>query len=195
MFVCDVDGNAYLLGKKQAKTLATQNWHTVHFIYNGTNYAVYADDVLLGEFTEFTPDATNMRIGVYAYTKPTNGNGILAVDEVYAYQSVYEPSVVETDVITISASSANKNVTASATFSDTYATGDYRFYLATYDAQRRKLIGITSVDIDAAGYKELKVTFDTTDAFSAVDYAKAFVWAKDNFEPTGVKALLGSEPQ
>ena len=186
------------LGYVENATLTTLEWHKVAFTYNGTQYSLYVDEKLIGTFDAFKSDITGtetMKIGVYSGTIKESNAAIVAVDEIYAYQSVYEPPVVETDVITIGASASAKTVTASATFSDTYATGEYRFYLAAYDAQRNKLIGITGLDIDAAGYKELKVTFNTSNDFSAVDYAKAFVWAKDNFAPTGVKALLGSEPQ
>jgi len=202
--------NAFNTTDSTAATAAPETWHKVLVNYDGANYRVYLNGVLLKNpdgTSAFAPASTisNLIIGFYgAMALPNTDSGAsgdvrLYVDNVYAYAKAYDPDgnpLVEEDVITISASASAATVTASVTLSDTYATGDYCFWLATYDSNNGKeLIGVTSVDITEAGFYDLKVTFKDTDAFSAVDYAKAFVWDKNTLEPTAVKALLGSEPQ
>jgi len=190
-----------------AATAAPETWHKVLVNYDGASYRVYLNGVLLKDKDDksaFAPAATisNLIIGFYgAMALPSTGDDLdrLYVDNVYAYAKAYDPdgkSLIEEDVIAISASASAATVNATVTLSDTYATGDYRFWLATYNSQGGKeLIGITSVDITEAGFYDLKVTFKDTDAFSNVDYAKAFVLNKNTLKPTGVKALLGNEPQ
>ena len=53
----------------------------------------------------------------------------------------------------------------------------------------------SSLPLGACASDVIKVTFETTNAFSNVDYAKAFVWNKTNLKSTGVKTLLGNEPK
>ena len=189
-----------------AATAAPETWHKVLVNYDGASYRVYLNGVLLknADGNAFAPASTisNLIIGFYGeIALPSTGSASerLYVDNVYAYEGAYDPdgnNLIEEDVIAISASASAATVNASVTLSDNYATGDYCFWLATYNSQGGKeLIGITSVDITEAGFYDLKVTFKDTDAFSNVDYAKAFVLNKNNLKPTAVKALLGSEPQ
>ena len=203
VFLTTETGSTYLNGAVCPGAIASFNdWNKVLFNYDGANYGVYLNGNLLnsGRFS-LDESAAELNVGVYSQKLPA-GSGYpeyMYIDEVYVYEGAYKPDgteelVVEKDVISIGVDVPS--VTASVTLSDTYATGEYRFYLATYDSYNGKeLIGIASVDITEAGFYDLKVTFKDSDAFSAVDYAKAFVWDKNTLKPTAVKALLGSEPQ
>ena len=81
--------------------LPASKWHTVIFTYDVNRYSVYVDGSLAGTLDALKADLVDtqmMRIGVYSGSKPTAGNGILAVDEVYAYQSAYVPESSEDPV-------------------------------------------------------------------------------------------------
>ena len=87
-------GSVYLNGSVVSNVTAPfEAWNTVLFNYDGTQYGVYLNGILLGD--KFTLDAigVNFRIG----TAEQNFSGLdytqLCFDEIYAYEGAYEPEV------------------------------------------------------------------------------------------------------
>jgi len=197
------DGSAF---KSVSTTIDADKWHTVVFSYSKTTgmYSLYVDDICIATFnrTKTMADPTTIRIGTFLNSEPVEDDGgYIAVDNVYVYQDEYNPDIVlkePEDVITITANAEAATVSASVNISDKYATatGDYCLWLATYDTTdgNNQLIGITCAVITDAGYQDLVITFEDSNAFSNVDYAQAFIWDKD-YKPTGVYELLGTKPQ
>jgi len=200
-----------------AAAAAAANWHKVLVNFDGSNYRVYLNGVLLkdkDDASAFAPASTisNLIIGFYGdIANPDTGDDLdrLYVDSVYAYAGAYDPDgnsveteepeeseepEVEYDVITITPSASNRRITASVTLSDKYATG-YQLWLVCCNSNG-DLNLIKCVDIEQAGYNELVHQFPSKEEeegapliFGHVSGVKAYVW-KTDYTPA-LKAKAG----
>ncbi|MBQ4527472.1 MAG: hypothetical protein II998_05310 [Clostridia bacterium] len=196
--------NGTALGIVENATLTTLEWHKVAFTYNGTQYSLYVDEKLIGTFDAFKSDITGtetMKIGVYNGTIKENDNlAIVAVDEIYAYQSAYEPEQEEpvtVSEITIIHDEPNLSRSAKVTLTEEYV--GCKLWIAFYGAGN-ELIGVTFKQIEEAG--ENIVTSDQSEVLNTTaegveerEYGltrslAAFVWDANN-RPTGIIKTIG----
>lgn len=169
--------NGTALGYVENATLTTSEWHKVAFTYNGTQYSLYVDEKLIGTFDAFKSDITGtetMKIGVYSGTIKENNAAIVAVDEVYAYQSVYEPEVSDDPVepsttllfddfensSNTTAKMAFKNLTGKCLTNPIFGDDDNALVFSISDTNFPNPITAESYPKDEIYYSNDKVTFE-----------------------------------
>jgi len=185
-------------------TLTTDTWNKVAFTFDGTKYSVYANDELVGSFDALKTGITGtetMKIGVFSGSKKVDSNlAVVAVDEIYAYQSAYEPEQEEpvtVSEIEIIHDQPNLSRSAKVTLTEEYV--GYKLFIAFYNI-KNELIGVEVKEIEKAG--ENIVTRDQSTVLNVTDEDKeeteyglttslaAFVWTADN-QPTGIIKTIG----
>jgi len=190
--------NGTALGYVDNATLTTSEWHKVAFTYNGTQYSLYVDEKLMGTFDAFKSDITGtetMKIGVYSGTIKETNAAIVAVDEIYAYQSAYEPEQEEpvtVSDITIIHDQPNWSRSAKVTLTEEYV--GCKLWIAFYGAGN-ELIGVACKEIEEAGEnivtRNQSTVLNTTDEgeeqreYGLTTSLAAFVWDANN-RPTGI---------
>ena len=186
-------------------TLNTDTWNKIAFTFDGAKYSVYANDELVGTFDALKTDITGtetMKIGVFSGSKMVDSKpAIVAVDEIYAYQSAYEPAAspdpdpepdVTENVIEIDHDQTNFKRSAIVTLTEEYV--GCNLFIAFYNKDN-ELIGVAFKEIEEPG--ENIVTRDQSTVLNVTDEGKeqteyglttslaAIVWTADN-QPTGI---------